>query len=140
MKVILFDLGNTLEDTQREVLLPGALKTLNATRAMRDSEGHAPVLALVSDFGETSATPEQILASQNEYYAILDRHKIRRFFEPVAHIRAGLPAVLAIEGADNTNHNIHSARDILNNIDFDFCLEILRAVTGFVTGTLDRAG
>ena len=47
--------------------------------------------------------------------------------------------MLAIEGADNTNRDVHSARDILNNIDFDFCLEILRAVTGFVTNTLGKA-
>jgi FMN phosphatase YigB (HAD superfamily) len=37
MKVILFDLGNTLEDTEREVLLPGALKTLKTVRDMRDA-------------------------------------------------------------------------------------------------------
>ena len=51
MKVILFDLGNTLEDTQREILMPGAMRTLNAIQAMRDSDGHPPALALVSDFG-----------------------------------------------------------------------------------------
>lgn len=84
MKVILFDLGNTLEDQEREVLLPGAMRTLSKTRALRDTEGRAPALALVSDFGETRATPAQIRASQDEYYAILDRHNIRRFFEPVA--------------------------------------------------------
>jgi FMN phosphatase YigB (HAD superfamily) len=82
MKVILFDLGNTLEDQERGILLPGAMRTLTQTRALRDSGGQAP--ALVSDFGETNATPAQIRASQDEYYAILDRHGIRRFFEPVA--------------------------------------------------------
>jgi FMN phosphatase YigB (HAD superfamily) len=84
MKVILFDLGNTLEDQQREVLLPGALRTLKAMRTMRDLEGRAAVLALVSDFGKTGATPAEIHTSRTDYYAILDRYNIRRFFEPVA--------------------------------------------------------
>lgn len=84
MKVVLFDLGNTLEDTQRGVLLPGALNTLRAVRAMRDSAGVAPALALASDFGETGATPEQLAATQAEYYAILSGLGIRQFFEPVA--------------------------------------------------------
>jgi hypothetical protein len=48
MKVILFDLGKTLEDG--DVLLPGARETLRALQAMRDSNGEAAVLTLVSDF------------------------------------------------------------------------------------------
>ena len=84
MKVVLFDLGNTLEETGRGVLLPGALKTLKEVRAMRDAAGVAPALALASDFGEPGATPEQVAAAQAEYYAILDGLGIRQFFEPVA--------------------------------------------------------
>jgi hypothetical protein len=37
MKVILFDLGKTLDD--RDVLLTGARETLQAVQAMRDSKG-----------------------------------------------------------------------------------------------------
>ena len=96
MKVVLFDLGNTLEDTRREVLLPGALKTL---RAMRDPAGEAPALALVSDFGETGATPERLLAIQSEYYAILERYGIRSFFDPVAR-RVVLSAEVGAEKPD----------------------------------------
>ena len=84
MKVILFDLGNTLEDTRREVLVRGALQTLRTVRDMRDASGAAPTLALVSDFGETDATPAQLLATQAEYYALLEHYGIRGFFEPVA--------------------------------------------------------
>jgi beta-phosphoglucomutase-like phosphatase (HAD superfamily) len=86
MKMVLFDLGKTLEDVvdREDVLLPGARETLEAIRAMRDSDGEAPILALVSDFGPIPATSEQILFSQKEYYKILENLGIRWFFEPVA--------------------------------------------------------
>jgi FMN phosphatase YigB (HAD superfamily) len=86
MKMVLFDLGQTLEDVvdSEDVLLPGAREALEAIRAMRDSNGEAPVLALISDFGDIPATPTQILASQQEYYQLLDKLGIRSFFEPVA--------------------------------------------------------
>jgi FMN phosphatase YigB (HAD superfamily) len=82
--MILFDLGNTLEDQERGELLPGASETLEAIQAMRDAKGNAPVLALVSDFGNIPATPEQIQTSQREYVAILRDLGILRYFEPVA--------------------------------------------------------
>ena len=111
MKVILFDLGNTLEDTEREVLLPGALKTLKAVRDMRDAQGVGPALALVSDFGETDATPAQLLATRTEYYAILDRHGIRGFFEPVAQ-----RVILSAEvGAEKPSAKIFRA--VIDRID-----------------------
>ena len=47
MKIILFDLGNTLEDQERSGLLPGASETLEVIQAMHDANGNAPVLALV---------------------------------------------------------------------------------------------
>ena len=83
MKIILFDLGNTLEDVEQGGLLPGATETLEAILAMRDANGNAPVLALVSDFGEIPATLEQIQASQREYFGILQDLGILRYFEPV---------------------------------------------------------
>ena len=71
MRVILFDLGNTLEDQNQEILLPGAMETLTAIRAMKDSMGNASILALASDFGNIPADAAQIEASRQEYYAIL---------------------------------------------------------------------
>jgi hypothetical protein len=65
MKGVLFDLGKTLED--RDVLLPGARETLQAVQAMRDSNGEAAALALVSDF-DTPDNPEQIPLIQQRYY------------------------------------------------------------------------
>jgi phosphoglycolate phosphatase-like HAD superfamily hydrolase len=86
MKIVLFDLGETLEEVVdgEDILLPGARETLEAIHAMRDSNGKAPVLALVSDFGDIPANPAQILASQKEYYKLLEKLGIRSFFEPVA--------------------------------------------------------
>src|SRR5829696_7416238 len=83
MKIVLFDLGNTLEDVEQGGLLPGALETLEAIQAMRDADGNAPVLALVSDFGDIPATPQQIQDSQSEYFEILRGLGILPFFEPV---------------------------------------------------------
>jgi FMN phosphatase YigB (HAD superfamily) len=81
MKVVLFDLGETLED--RDVLLPGARETLQAIQEMRDSNGEAAVLALVSDF-DMPDNPEQVPFIQQRYYELLDKLSIRSFFEPVA--------------------------------------------------------
>jgi len=59
------------------------METLTAIRAMKDSKEKAPILALVSDFGDIPADELQIRANQQEYYAILERLGIRHFFEPV---------------------------------------------------------
>jgi FMN phosphatase YigB (HAD superfamily) len=86
MKIILFDLGKTLADQNihnQDVLLPGALKTLQAIQAMRDSSGEAVVMALVSDF-DMPDSPEQIPVIQQQYYDILDSLGIRSFFESVS--------------------------------------------------------
>ena len=84
MKVILFDLGNTLEDTDKGVLLAGALETLKTIQGLKAGDGSSPVMALLSDFGEIPATPAQIQASMDEYLEILEKLGIRQFFEPVA--------------------------------------------------------
>lgn len=48
MKLVLFDLGSTLED--RDVLLPGALQLLQDISALCDDDGDPVLLALGSDF------------------------------------------------------------------------------------------
>ena len=60
MKVVLFDLGKTLED--RDVLLPGVRETLQAIRAIRYFNGEAVVLTLGSSgacYGEFSSRSQQ---------------------------------------------------------------------------------
>ena len=83
MRVILFDLGNTLENQNQEILISGAMETLTSIRAMKDSKGNAPIMALASDFGNIPADEAQIEASRQEYYALLENLDIRHFFEPV---------------------------------------------------------
>ena len=51
-------------------------------------------------------------------------------------IDAGVPAVLTIEGSDNANEAIHSERDTIDRIDYDFALEILRMNVAFVAEEL----
>lgn len=79
--MVLFDLGKTLEDGN--VLLPGAVETLEGVAALRIGDRPAVLLGLVSDF-VMPTEPSQIPAIQQRYYAILDHLGIRRFFEPVA--------------------------------------------------------
>jgi hypothetical protein len=60
MKVVLFDLGKTLEDG--DVLLPGAREILQAIQAMRDFNGEGVVLTLGSSgacYGEFSSRSQQ---------------------------------------------------------------------------------
>jgi hypothetical protein len=71
MKLVLFDLGQTLED--HDVLLPGALQALEDLSALRDRDGTPVLLALGSDFD----------APAQQYYDIIENLGIRSFFEPV---------------------------------------------------------
>lgn len=81
MKVVLFDLGRTLE--HNDVLLPGANELLDAIEDMRDDVGARPELGLVSDYFPAS-TPAEIETHRTSYYAILETLGIRARFEPVA--------------------------------------------------------
>lgn len=71
MKLVLFDLGQTLEDG--DGLVPGALTTLQRIAALRDDRGAPVQLGLASDFDE----PAQ------QYYDLIENLGIREFFEPV---------------------------------------------------------
>jgi FMN phosphatase YigB (HAD superfamily) len=81
MKVVLFDLGETLEN--QDVLLPGARETLQAIQEMRDHSEEAAALSLVSDF-DMPDNPQQIPVIRQRYYEILEGLGIRSLFEPVA--------------------------------------------------------
>ena len=81
VKLVLFDLGDTLESDG--VLLPGAVETLEAIASLRADGQPAPVLGLVSDF-HMPAEPSEVGDIQQQYYSLLDDLGIRPFFEPVA--------------------------------------------------------
>lgn len=74
MKVILFDLGNTLEHTLsgRDTIMPGALELLSELAVIKDKSGTPPVLALVSDYQGPS----------KEYYHLVDGLGLDKFFKP----------------------------------------------------------
>lgn len=56
----------------------------------------------------------------------------------VPFIDVGIPAVLTIEGGDSANTAIHSAADVLDTVDTDLALDILRMNTAFVAEVLGR--
>jgi FMN phosphatase YigB (HAD superfamily) len=74
VKVVLFDLGNTLEYTfeNRHVVMPGALILLSTVSEMKDGGGDSPILALISDF----------LEPPTKYYHIIQGLGIDKFFKP----------------------------------------------------------
>ena len=78
MKIVLFDLGNTLESN--DVLLPGAADVLNAVKQMQDRNGQPPALGLLSDF---FPLPLELARHRRDYLRILQQLQIRSFFEPV---------------------------------------------------------
>jgi FMN phosphatase YigB (HAD superfamily) len=81
VKLVLFDLGDTLESG--DVLLPGALETLETIASLRTEGPPAAVLGLVSDF-DMPDRPSDVPIIQQRYYDVLADLGIRQFFEPVA--------------------------------------------------------
>ena len=51
----------------------------------------------------------------------------------------GIPAVLTIEGADSANSAVHSDRDVLDTVDPELALEILRMNLAALVGWLEPA-
>ncbi|MGA8842552.1 MAG: hypothetical protein WB511_03140 [Nitrososphaeraceae archaeon] len=76
MKIILFDLGDTLEHQvgTTHALIPGAVELLSAVQDMLDRNGDRPALALVSDFNDSAET----------YFELLRNLTIDSFFSPLA--------------------------------------------------------
>lgn len=109
--VINMDMIGSLNSPSRGVLLEGA--SVSAAMIDRLSEAAFTYTGLAV---ETSLHP---FASDH-----------------VPFIENGIPAVLTIESADNTNHTIHSARDTLDRIDYELLLEILRMNVAFVAGSI----
>ncbi len=81
MKLVLFDLGNTLEIDR--VLRPGVTETLQEITDMRVGGRPAALLALLSDVA-TPAHPDGVPVIRERYEALLEELGIRGFFEPLA--------------------------------------------------------
>jgi|SRR5215208_68131 len=83
-KVVLFDLGNTLEIKidGHSALREHAIETLKEIQNMRDINDQQLVLGLASDFFPAS-NKEELKQRRLEYYNILEQLQIKSFFEPV---------------------------------------------------------
>lgn len=55
----------------------------------------------------------------------------------VPFIKAGIPAVLSIEGADSANHNVHTINDKLDHINFPLMIDILKMNVAFTAKALE---
>ena len=99
MKIILFDLGDTLE--HNDVLLPGATETLSEIETIKDDQNQPVVLALISDFRHANNQNDQneIKAIRQEYYEIVDNLGIRSFFRP-EDVRITLSTDIGINKAE----------------------------------------
>ena len=81
MRIILFDLGQTLEDNG--ILLPGAADFLSAIQTMKDPNGELSITALVSDYYEAERH-EDIEVLKKQYYKDLEKLGIQSFFQPLS--------------------------------------------------------
>lgn len=79
MKIILFDLGNTLEYKNKP--LPDAKEALQLIKSMKDFEGSPPLVGLISDF-HIPSNQEQLKSYLKEYKELLEKLGFNTFFEP----------------------------------------------------------
>lgn len=54
----------------------------------------------------------------------------------VSFLDAGLPSVLTIEGADGANDRVHTANDLLSQINYELALAILKMNVAYLAGKL----
>jgi hypothetical protein len=92
---------------------------------------------------EGAPLSQRVIDGLNQAAATYTALKVETSLNPFASdhvpfINANIPAVLTIEGADNTNSNIHSDRDTINHINYDFALEILRMNVAFVASEIGK--
>lgn len=83
MKIILFDLGETLESHGQ--LIDGAENVISTIKGMHDSNGESVAVSLVSNFDDfdNSRKLEDVKPMQLEYYRHLKQLDIAKYFEPL---------------------------------------------------------
>jgi FMN phosphatase YigB (HAD superfamily) len=83
MKIILFDLGNTLEFNGD--LLPGAIELLSSIKTMDVSNDSSHDIALISDFDnfDNGLHLVDVKPFMMKYYNILQKLGIASFFDPL---------------------------------------------------------
>lgn len=90
---------------------------------------------------EGAPLSQRVIDGLSEAAATYTQLKVETSLNPFASdhvpfIKANVPAVLTIEGADSTNQNIHSDRDIIGHINFDLAQEILRMNVAFIASEI----
>lgn len=105
--VINMDMIGSLNSPSRGVLLEGA-----------------PVSQSVIDRLSEAASTYTSLTVETSLHPFASDH--------VPFIEKGIPAVLTIESADNTNHTVHSAQDTVDRIDYELLTDILRMNVAFI--------
>ena len=90
---------------------------------------------------EGAPLSQAVIDGLSEAAATYTQLRIETSLQPFASdhvpfIQAGIPAVLTIEGADNTNGNIHSSKDTIDRINYELALEILRMNVAFVASAV----
>jgi hypothetical protein len=79
MKVVLFDLGQTLENNG--TLRDDAIETLEYIKSLKDTNDQPPILGLASDNEFPNTTPDE---ARDKYYSLLtDDYKIVDYFKPL---------------------------------------------------------
>jgi Peptidase family M28 len=86
---------------------------------------------------EGATLSQRVIDGLKEAAVIYTRLTVETSLNPFASdhvpfINAGIPAVLTIEGADNTNSRVHSSKDTIDHIKSDLALEILRMNVAFI--------
>jgi hypothetical protein len=112
--VINMDMIGTMNTSTRSVLLEGAPVSQTVINGLADAAATYTDLTV-----ETSLHP---FASDH-----------------VPFINASIPAVLTIEGADDTNGNVHSIKDTLEHINYDLAVEVLRMNVAFLANAIGQA-
>ena len=112
--VVHMDMIGSLNTASPAVLLEGAALSQAVIDGLDAAAGTYTGLAV-----QTSLNPER-----SDHVSFIDK---------------GVPAVLTIEGTDDANHAVHTARDTLEQINFELALDILRMNTAFVANVLARA-
>jgi hypothetical protein len=105
--------------------------TLNVSPASVLIEGAAVSQAVIDDLAAAAATYTDLVVetSLNPFNS-----------DHVPFIRKQIAAVLTIEGADQTNENVHSANDTLDRINTDLAVSILRMNVALVASRLGQHG
>jgi Zn-dependent M28 family amino/carboxypeptidase len=83
---------------------------------------------------------DELAAAAGTYTSLTVQTSLHPFnSDHVPFIEASIPAVLTIEGTDGANHNIHTAGDTLDHIDYDLALQVVRMNVATTASALAEA-